>query len=139
MHTSNHHPNHPPKPQTGFVIGFRVNNAYQLYYEGRRIVGQIINAIREVVLEAYTSLPKGAIEGRVDVRSGRNDCCELTRFSPHHHEPTTGTPGPSFPDDGGVVPGGPANVNYELYVESRTFVLLYLSYLIYIHMSMSIS
>lgn len=45
--------------QTGFVIGFRVNNAYQLYYEGRRIVGQIINSIREIILESYTSLPKG--------------------------------------------------------------------------------
>ena len=42
-----------------FVIGFRVNNAYQLYYEGRRIVGSVINGIREIVLEAYTSLPKG--------------------------------------------------------------------------------
>lgn len=44
------------------MIGFRVNNAYQLYYEGRRIVGQIINAIREIVLESYTSLPKGTQE-----------------------------------------------------------------------------
>jgi predicted membrane chloride channel (bestrophin family) len=42
-----------------FVIGFRVNNAYQLYYEGRRIVGSVINSAREIVLEAYTSLPKG--------------------------------------------------------------------------------
>lgn len=41
----------------------------------------------------------------------------------HHNNTTIGTPGPSFPDGGGVVPGGPANVNHEVYV--RRFVASY--------------
>lgn len=43
----------------GFVIGFRVNIAYQSYYEGRRLVALLMTSVREVILEAYTSLPKG--------------------------------------------------------------------------------
>lgn len=95
------HSPHVPHPtllkQTGFVIGFRVNNAYQLYYEGRRIVGQIINAVREIVLESYTSLPKGTGAYDVYVNGGlrlSSGCCRAKwcpptdRFGSPTHPPT---------------------------------------------------
>lgn len=44
----------------GFVIGFRVNMAYQSYTECRRTISGMIASIREIVLEVYTaSSPKG--------------------------------------------------------------------------------
>jgi predicted membrane chloride channel (bestrophin family) len=43
----------------GFVIGFRVNIAYQSYIECRRVVSSLMASIREIVLEAYSTMPKG--------------------------------------------------------------------------------
>ena len=42
----------------GFLLVFRTNLAYDRYYEGRKLSGQILNATREMTSQAYVFLPK---------------------------------------------------------------------------------
>ena len=43
---------------TGFLLVFRTNLAYDRYYEGRKLVGNMLNASREVISSAYAFLPR---------------------------------------------------------------------------------
>ena len=37
---------------------FRTNLAYDRYYEGRKLIGNILNSTREMISAAYTFLPR---------------------------------------------------------------------------------
>jgi hypothetical protein len=76
----------------GFVVAFRLNNSYMTYNEGRRLVGQLMNGLREVVLDCYSALPptqptKG---GDRDEDEGANDTLTL-RITPPDSSIATAT------------------------------------------------
>ena len=49
---------------TGFLLVFRTNLAYDRYYEGRKLVGGILNSTREMISAAYTFLPRDDLNER---------------------------------------------------------------------------
>ncbi|GMI14962.1 hypothetical protein TrLO_g10419 [Triparma laevis f. longispina] len=43
---------------TGFLLVFRTNLAYDRYYEGRKLVGNMLNSSREVISACYCFIPR---------------------------------------------------------------------------------
>lgn len=73
MHTSNTHVKSNQRKVhgligsiTGFLLVFRTNLAYDRYYEGRKLVGNMLNSSREVISACYCFLPREDLD-REDV------------------------------------------------------------------------